>query len=923
MGLSRRRKRDQPTASLTASGQWMDLSDRTLAQRVNRQRAPWQQMAWNYRELIGELGSGIEYEANILSKVHFLPAAVSNEDEPSLPGSDQWRQLPQHVARAAQEALDILPFRNGYAFTGVLSTCLRVAGEAWLHGFTDKGRERWAVRSSDEVVTVSNGLGIVDAPGLPPRPVDPKGDEVLLRLWKPHPRWSSLADSPLRRMLDTCEDIVLIGRELRAAARSRVASNGILLIPNGMEIVRKPDGSGNDFQTELELTMLAPISNEGDAGAVVPVVLKGPVEALKEVRHIVLARETSEDLIEKLEATLRRLREGMDMPPDANQSVKDMNHWSAWSVSQENWKNYLEPHTRLVDDSLTEAYLRPSLVLPESGGGWGLTEEEAELVQVWHDAGNVTENANRGKDALDLFDRGEIGGMALRSAKGFGEDDAPDEAELQRMLAWQATKNMTPELAQGLLGEFLRGMGIGGVTTVVPGTASRTLPNRGAIEVSPRRPTSGTPGTQPSEPTPADGPPVVASAAKSDKRIRPQKCKYGPEPAVESIVWAEGMAYVPVCKRHEAQAIEKIGGRSEVDKILPIGDGSALGVLDSVRLIDAERLAEIERALRDRLMVAADAEMVRVLERAGSRVRGALQQRDKALAADVKGLAAEDVCELVGAERIGELGIGEDTLLGQAFTRLAKKWTAWTTAAVRDTTRAVADMLGLSLVDTSALSRTLSERIPTAWKGLESTLRRRALDKLYGRKGDELRGEVPDTLVRPGDIRAALAEIGGLPPGGVEDGKVTRPGEVLGGLALGRDIVNLIDDRASRVGFVWKYGITPRERAFEPHRKLNGRRFTDWQDEALTPPPEHAWIGTRMAPGDHSGCMCDYVPTWAVLPTMGQIATEIEPETANMINERTLAGLDDAAGRKGTTAQRTRDERERILAVQREWMELA
>jgi hypothetical protein len=875
MGISRRKRRTQPQVSLTASGERIDLSDRQLAQKVNRQRAPWQEMAWNYRELIGELGAGIEYEAGIMSKVHYTPAAVTDEDEPALAGSDLWEKLPERVRAATEDAMAALPFRNGYAFTGILSTCLRVAGEAWLHGETRNGRERWTVRSSDEVVAVSNGLGIVDMPGIQPRPVKPGGDEVLLRLWKPHPRWKQLSDSPLRRMLDTCEDIVLIGRELRAAARSRVAANGILLVPDGLSLVRKPDGSFDDLQSELEFTMLAPIANEGDAGAVVPVILKGPADQLEKVRHLILARETSEDLIEKLESALGRLREGMNMPPDANQSVKDMNHWSAWSVSQENWKNYLEPECRIIVDSFTEAYLRPVLMLPEAKGGGGLTEDEAELVQVWYDAGNVTENANRGTDARDLYDRGEVGGEYLRSALGAGKDDAPDDDEYERMLAWKAAQNMTPETSQALLQAMLQAMGVGGITTMLPGAQPRTVPARGAIEVGPsktpaapsRTPTGGTSGTQPVSPTPVDGPPLQ-------------------------------------------------------------GAGHTQGVLDSVRhertrLITAERLAEIEQALRERLIVAADLEMLRALERAGTRVRGALQNRKayEQLAGDTRGLAAENVCALVGSEQIGRLGIQEDTLLGQAFTRLAKKWTTWTTQAVQDVARTVADMLGLSLVDTSSLVRTLTGRIPTAWKGLEHRLRQRALDKLYGRGGDEARGEVPDSLVRPGDIRAALAEVGGLPPGGVSDQGAARPGEALGGLALGRDITGLIDSKTQRVGFTWKYGITPRGRQFEPHRRLNGERFTDWDDERLTPPSEAAWIGPRMAPGDHTGCLCDYVPTWAVTPTVGMIAMEIEPESVGMGAERLLAELDDQAGRVGTTSQRTRDERDRILAVQRDWME--
>lgn len=836
-----------PMPSLTASGEQVDLSDKQLTQKIHRQRAPWQQLAWNYRELIGELGSGIEYEANIVSKVHYVVGQVSDEDEPTLPTSDEYK-LPDHVRHAAQEALDALPFRNGYAFTGVLSTCLRVTGEAWLHGRTEKRREVWSVLSSDEVTPVNNTLGIVDMPGTPPRPVD-KSKEVLLRLWKPHPRWKRLADSPLRRMLDTCEDIVLIGRELRAAARSRVAANGILLVPNELSVVRKPDGGSDDFQTELEMTLLAPIANEGDAGAVVPVVLKGPAELLEKVRHITLQREDAPQLIEKLESALRRLREGMDMPPDAGQSVADMNHWSAWSVSQENWKNYLEPHTRLIVDSLTEAYLRPSLMMPAGKGGWGLSEDEADLVQVWYDAGNVTENANRALDARELYDRGEVGGEYLRTSHGASKGDAPTDEEMRRMITWKASQSMSPEVVQALIAQAIGGDGVSvnGQPAPTPRAIEVSRPESSG-ETTSGMPTSGTSGTQPTQPVPQG---VVGAA-------NPQR------------------------------------------------------VLDSVRLLSGDRLADIERALRDRLVVAADDALVRALEKAGSRVRASLQQKDKTLAADVKGLAAEDVCPLVGESRIAELGIREDALLGRAFDYLAKKFTAWTTQAVRDVARTVADLAGLSLPQVAALVSKLSARIPTAWKTLEARLQARALDRLYGRGGDEERGEIPDTIVSPGDIRAALSEIGG---------SAGTDGAQAGGLALGTDVTAVIDEQADRVGFSWKYGITPRERQFEPHRQLNGHRFESWSDAGLATNAQTAWVGTHYAPGDHDGCLCDYVPTWAILETFGTIDQEIEPENAGSISDRVLAQLDDAAGRRGTHAQRNRDERDRILAVQREWME--
>lgn len=843
------RAKRKVTPALTASGEMMDLSDRTLPEKIRRQRGPWQAQAWNYWQFIGELGSALEAEANIISKVQFIVGQVTDEDEP-LPTSSEACDLPQRVKSAAQEALDALPFRNGYAFQGIMSVCLRVAGECWLHGRTVDGREQWQVLSSDEVQPHNSGLGIIPMPGAPVVPVG--NDEALLRLWKPHPRWKQLADSPMRRLQDTCEDIVLIGREIRAASRSRISANGILLIPNSLEIVPEDGSSVGNFTATLSAVMLAPIANEGDAGAVVPIVLRGDPEDLEKVRHLTLQREDSKELIAKLEAALRRLREGMDMPPEAGTGVGNMSHWSAWLMDSTRFKNYIEPQCRLIADSLTEAYLRPSLTQPVNKGGWGLTTDEADLVQVWYLAGNVTENANRGVDAKDAYDRGELKGSVLRSSLGFNEDDAPDEEELRRMFAWKLGAD--PQTAAKLLATVLGPDS--GIQVIQPGSGPVTIDSPPPNRV----PKTGSPGVAPPNPIPAT-PPIGARVASA----------------------------VP-----------------------------------GIRVVDGAELVEIERSLRERLAVACDMALLRALERAGSKVRSAAQHT--AMAAEVKGLEPTVVCsrvvELAGSPHaaLQELGLTEDLLLATVFTGLAEKFTRWTTDAIKATTKTLANTLGLPLTSVAALAQSMTSRIGTAWKGLEGRLRARAIRKLYGHADDELLGEVPDTIVLPGEIRAALAEIGGLPPGGVtEDGTPARSGEVLGGLATGRDVLALAATQADLLGFTWKYGVTPRNRQFEPHRRLDGTRLSGWDDRRLVPSEEMAWVGPHYAPGDRSGCMCDYVPAWAIPVHREQVADILE-EKPSMRDVRILAELDDHAGRR-TSAQATRDQRDRIVALQQQWLE--
>lgn len=841
-----RQKKDTPLATLTAAGQRIDLSDREAVLRFSKRRGQgWQAQAWNYRELIPELGAGMDYQAQIMSKVGLVIAAVTDDDEPTpLPrnrdGKEPDHGVPEHVLDAARECLDLLPIRDGYSFQGVACVNLQVTGEFYLHGAKVKSRERWRVLSTDEVTPQGSGFAIRTEPGVSPTLI--KNDEALLRLWKPHPRWLDWPDSPMRRQLDVCEDVVLAGREIRAVSRSRVASNGILLVPNSMSVVNRPAGSSGNFQSELEVLMLAPIANEGSAGAVVPIVLRGEADDLEKVRHIVLAREDSPVLIEKLNAALERLRDGMGMPSDAGRSVRDMNHWNAWAVTTDNFKNYLEPTERLFVDGLTEAYLHPRLVLPEARGGWGLTEDEANLVRVWYDAGNITENANRSEDADAAHDRGAIGDAPYRAAKGFSEADAPTEEDQQRWLARKTAASLTPEAVARLI---TAATGVQGLEVTSPqGSAvTRAEPIRVIGERADR--TTGGPGQQPTRPVPNGGrPPVMVGAADPH------------------------------------------------------------GVLDSEggRLVTNQRLVDLERSLLERLMVAVDAALLRALERAGSKARSAVQNKAAVadLAALVVGLDAEAVCPAMG-ERLAELGITEDVLLGKAFDKLKGTFTAWTTDAVRDAVAAVVRLVGLPLTQASQLTDRLIGRVEQAWRALEGRLRERATALLYGRRG-EVRGETPASMARAGDIRAALEVIGGD-----------------GGLAIGQDLMAAIDQRADRLGFQWIYGTMPRS-TFHPHKRLDEARFSGWNDPMLVAEPPYQWVGPYFFPGDHDGCLCEVSTAWWV--------PDVEPELARMIMEdnqgarddRRLAELDDAAGRTGTWAQRSRDQREHVMALQQRWL---
>jgi hypothetical protein len=840
-----------PSSTMTAAGSRMDLADHDIIRQIVRTKMGWQTHAWDYRDLIGELSGALRFRANVISKVGLTIAQVTDGDDVPVDADSPHATLEPAVRKAAQDALNKLPWRSGYMFGGLLDTNFSVAGEAWLHGLQDKGKEKWTVLSTDEVQPLGGGsnLGIVDLPGQPARPINPK-TEVLIRLWVPHPRFKRLADSPMRSCIDVCMDILLIGRELRAAARSRVAANGLLLVPHSLSMVRHGPNSDEDrdFQTELEAALLAPITNEGEPGSVVPIAIEGDIEDLKEVRHIQLVRETSADLNEKLTRSLTRLGESIDVPPTVMTGLQDTNHWNAYVIDATTFTNHIEPGVRIMVDSLTEGYLRPSLTMPTTQGGYGLSDDQAATVQVWYDAGKVVQNANRGSDAKDAYDRLAIGPKSLREALGFNDGDAPTTEELMTMIASKIS--------------------------VDPGTAGQLVSRVLGI---------------PAPPTPAPTPPAP----------RPQL------PPGES-------------PRNPGTGSVPVGQPNAPD----IGARTASAAIDaSLRIVTADRLAAIDAALLDRLTTAADAAIRRAVEKAQARIRSAAQHH---VSRPELTAHADDLAAWLGPERVAELGVLEDALLAAAFDYLAEKFAKWTVQAIGQAVRVVANMTAMPLTATAALTRAMTARVPAAWSRLQAALHQRTLNALYGRTGQEQRGEATDELVRPGDIRTALATIGGTD---ADEGG--RSATSIGGIGLGQDVLDTVEQVAGPpIGLMWIYGPEPRD-TFEPHLRLDDHRYDSPTDRRLTPPAGYEWLGAYMHPGDHAGCRCHTAPAWifpenaaSMDPGLRDLITRTVSagESAAMRNERALAEMDDAAGRTGTTAQRARDQADRVKRLRDEWL---
>jgi hypothetical protein len=894
----RARQARRSPAVMRASGMRIEPSSSDALRAISGNRQTWQTHAWGYRDRIGELRYALQFRARAISRVRFFVAEIDpSNDEPlnvALRNDDDQEKaqritLDPMLCEAAEEELNRLPLDAGYSFIGVWSENADVAGEVWLHGYYDEwGEECWKFRSVDEVDVSADGRTVIlkdELLGGVGRRVN-LDEEELYRLWVPHPRRAYLADSALCALQDVLEDIVLVGRELRAAARSRVMANGILKAPNGLTVMKNvqedtdggPDADDDAFMAELTAALLAPIMNEGDPGSVVPVIVRGEIEDLDAFKHMSLQREDSQMLLEKLASALGRMANGLDIPPEILTGMADVNHWTAWQIDSSTARHHIEPSVRNMADSLTAAFLRPAL------RKWGFAPSEIKRIRVWYDLGSLTENPNRREDAITAREQGAIGDASFRDALGFGEEDAPSAAESLFMIAMKA--GMDQATATAIMRWFAdqqdgKALDIPTVPAALPGAAPR------AVAAAPPRPGPGQPaGSAPSTQDRSTTPPPAQTAAST----------------ANTAVSGTGLSIVQ--------------------------SGPDPDVTYRLATEHARVLMDVDRAVRTQIIAAADAALTRALEKAGARMR-AKATADRELSLKLKPINSLAVCEFIGRAEAFKLGATEEHLLAAAFDGLADKFKALVTLGISSIVDRVLKMLGLRRGDDAAdklatrMERSMTGRIDDGWQWLHTALLDRARKRMFGVADDDQPGELSEGDVPAYLVRAALALVGGLPEtsGGLDEKGRSLDGAPVGGLANGDTVRREIEQAGGvELGYLWVYGVTPMSRKFDPHYELEGERFASWADPKLDTASTHggryAWVGDHFRPGDHTGCMCDYVPGWAIPDYAGQVRERLALPTQGMQDILRLAEGDDAAGRKDTTAQHMRDQYQHIQGLQ-------
>jgi hypothetical protein len=435
--------------SLTAAAQILHSRrvDRS-AQRKPRKSAgaAWQQAAWDYYDVVGEYALGVDMLAWGVAQCRLVAARENpGSNEPDLITGEPTEDGGQ-PSRADVIAADLVAgFAGGTIGQQQLmrrvATQLVVAAESFIvgRGMPDGQDDVWEAYSRDEVKFSNSGYTVDD--GVEKFVLG--DDDVMIRVWIPSPRRRQEPRSSSKSLLPILAEIDGITKAIQAQNDSRLAGNGILIFPDNVTLVGGSKAGDDDDDTDpflLDVSdmMITPIQDRESAAAVVPIMIKVPLEAVGKIQWLIRPAFTDMKTAEDRETAIRRMARSMDLPPEQILGTGDANHWGAWMIAEDTIKGPITSFASIIVHAATVAWYRPALEVAYADAGIG--DDELTGRMMWFDTTALEQRPDRSEQAVQAFDRGGQTIEALVREMGLDPADIPDEDELVRVLLFLVAK---------------------------------------------------------------------------------------------------------------------------------------------------------------------------------------------------------------------------------------------------------------------------------------------------------------------------------------------------------------------------------------------------------------------------------------------------------------------------------------------------
>jgi len=422
-----------PVVAAAAPLAEMPVVDRNLFTYVS-----WQDEAWEYWRNLGELNQGISWLCNSLARVRLIAAE-------QIPGEHEPQPLKEGLAADLMNV-----FAGGTSgqagFNSMMTAQLGIPGEGWLV----------VERDSVDIDLQLASWKAVPTTALRPKqgkdPVKlrvgeslwrPLADEGLAtKIWKEDPQFPWRAWSPVQAALPILRRIDLVDRRIVAVMVSRLAANGLLLIPQeGTFNLPAPYKDAADgFVRFLIDSASNGIARPGTASAALPLVIKFAADMIDKWKILKWDDILPAELLDEREREIKRLAVTLSMPVEWLTGMGDVKFWNAFHLTEEAVKLYVVPYAEIICGGVTTGYLHAMLkqlgepLLGPNGGA----------IVCWYDTSELTQPPDKSQHATDAYDRGELNGEGLLHYLDLDEQYRLEEGEyenyaLRRMLSTPAT----------------------------------------------------------------------------------------------------------------------------------------------------------------------------------------------------------------------------------------------------------------------------------------------------------------------------------------------------------------------------------------------------------------------------------------------------------------------------------------------------
>ena len=467
LGVPQKPELQRARAVVAASTRLMPQTAGQYSLRIKREA--WTVEAWRQYDICGELHFATNWLANSCGRCHLTICEIDSAGRIGAPTKNK------EILALASGLLMNPGMQNELIVQAVKN--LTIAGDGYIlaEPNADGLFDQWTALSTRQIQNGLNGGYLLNIGDNEPREIDAETN-ILQRIHRPHPDLWYSSDSPTRAALPILRELEELSKYLFATINSRLAGAGILAIPSEASFP-SPTGELQPGETPFMATlaegMLAPIEDMSSPSALVPIVIEAPAATIAAIQWITSPNSTLTTVIAELrKAAIERLSLSLDLSPDTLFGSGNSSRWGQWTLEEQSIKFHIEPVMIVLCQGLTKGFLTPA------GTAAGLITPDGKQYVFWYDAADLVQRADQSAQALNLYDRGELSGEALRRENGFQESDAPTGTELalRQLLRLVA---LAPNSADLLLPEIARVMAIPGLdpsSLVVPAPSATGTP---------------------------------------------------------------------------------------------------------------------------------------------------------------------------------------------------------------------------------------------------------------------------------------------------------------------------------------------------------------------------------------------------------------------------------------------------------------